>query len=197
MPIAIPEAPQWVGFLGLALSALLFLTGVIFTVRERTRLELLPKRQSESAWPDRNSILRKAFERTFATLGFGQSLGGGSKPDVPLWHAVQYVARQIGDDNAVADYPDAVFQVIEAARNGLITIWGRAEKNQDGRGMQTPIPASHWENGRRINSAGRKPLEDWQVHSYAYPVTIPPPRDRYFALKVIQSEIERQWPKEK
>jgi hypothetical protein len=118
------------------------------------------------------------------------------EPDVPLWHAVGYVARVIGDTNKIACYPDAIEAIRQAAIKEKIELWGQREF---GEGMQAgvskvwvPIPADYWHT-HKISYAelgGKR-----QAHSYAEPPACPPVRDRYFVLKVRQSEIEALWPR--
>lgn len=113
------------------------------------------------------------------------------EPDVPLWHAIQYVAKQIGERRDDGCFPLAVKQIRDAAEAGKVEIWGRKLIGDEFSTQLVPISTDHWiDHAINIGWGGQ---ESWRDHSFRTPVSIPPIRDGYFGLKVRQSEVEKLW----
>ena len=119
-----------------------------------------------------------------------------SRPEFPIWRAVEHVAKTIGDDNDC--FPRVRQQLRQAASEGRIEVWGRKEirpthlKDERQSSVWTPINRDYWRD-YELNSLATGELFSDREHT-SREGSINEVGNRYWELLVHESDTKREWP---
>jgi hypothetical protein len=133
--------------------------------------------------------------------------GGGSRaraaveskrcPEMPIWQAVEHVARVIGDTEQDESFPETRRQLRQAAAEGRIDVWGLKDippaHMQDERhsAVWTPIPPDYWHE-YEINRIAT--IDRFDDRDHTQEESLPSRRgNRYWSLRVREGEIKGKW----
>jgi hypothetical protein len=114
---------------------------------------------------------------------------------MPLWQAVQIMAKAIGDTDDQRCYPETLRVIRQSAELGRIRIRGKRELEPPSpRGypseIWTEIEPAYWRT-HKLNSMATGEYWEHHDHSYGEPLIIDA-QDRYWSLRVLRPEIEKE-----
>lgn len=122
-------------------------------------------------------------------------------PQMPIWRAIEYVQRVIGDNGYGTSYAETRRRIRQAAKDGAIEVWGKREIMPTSHGsrprfkdVHSKIERSYW-NNHSITDHATQECSDNSTHT-APEEQLMYQRDRYCGLRVDRSEIEAEWPEE-
>jgi hypothetical protein len=115
---------------------------------------------------------------------------------MPIWKAVEHVAKAIGDSAFDQSYPDTLIQIRQAAVDGCITLWGKLEREDKASyhsDIWTPIEPSYWEK-YRLNALATGEAYPHADHTWAEAYDPRGYQRRYYAILAGEADIKRIWP---
>jgi hypothetical protein len=120
----------------------------------------------------------------------------------PLWEAVAYISKQIGDNDLKERFPKACREMRQAALDGKIKIRGTKSAQLMGAGasyseMQTDVPAEYWETADIGALATSEEGDDMFPHTFPHQFSDGRFGEQIFLyakLCVNWREITRLWP---
>lgn len=117
-----------------------------------------------------------------------------------MWRAVEYVREIIGDTGAEHCYRETRRQIRQAALSGSIKVWGKREippqhfgSAEECKEVWSLIPPHYWDDFK-LTEMATGPLYEDREHTWPDPYLSKESRNRYWALKVHQRELEAEWP---
>lgn len=118
-------------------------------------------------------------------------------PETPIWQAVEYIAKLIGEDWQ-SNYSETRRQLRQEASQGRIEIWGRRDIKpthlSDDRqsAIWTPIQQDYWDEFEMNELVAHEHYANRDHTRHEGGPTFP--GTRYWELKVDLAEVERLWP---
>jgi hypothetical protein len=126
--------------------------------------------------------------------------------DIPMWEAVQHVAKALGDRDAGKFWPEARRGIRQKANDGALTVWGRKQLARGDKvysDVMTKIPKEYWELSQITAPAVSQ--DSFDITHDGWQHTAPEffdawgaggyqERNAYTALHLNRQEMKKQWP---
>ncbi len=121
------------------------------------------------------------------------------KAELPCWKAIEQIASCLADYDEQNSYERSRIALRQAALEGRVEIWGRHELAPPHRpgfhsDVWSRIEPSYWKGHAPCPLAVDKMWVEHD-HTWAQPLVVSVYRNRYWSLRVKQSEIDKEWPR--
>ncbi len=144
-------------------------------------------------------VITPAHEGGIPWLTSSRRAQAAKRPEMQISEAIAYISGVIGDKDPEHCYRRTRREVRQAACDGRIEIWGRAELPQEAKTdpeeaseIWTPIDAEYWRHFKLTEMATGELFQD-REHTSPDPFVAERAKQRYWALRVDQSAIRREW----